>query len=274
MKKPISLLVCLGWSVSCALAGLPQPMFIYYGQALDGFGIPYHENAEVILLRGGIEVARHEIRGSLSPGVNFALYAHLDEGQEAANYSSRSVNTGDPISIIVRDAYGQKTILEQSALPPVGQPGGQIGIRVTAAVDADSDLLPDPWEEEMIHWSGGTLKAIHEVHPADDFDGDGQINRDEYGAGTFAFLDYDFFYAEKMQITPNDRMAITFWGVSGKVYSVQYKTDLSRAAWIDAPVATSDATEFSNGSAEGKNAWLTMFIPRNGDTCVYRLRVD
>lgn len=274
MKNPLSLLLCLGSSVNGALAGLPQPMFIYYGQALDGFGIPYHENAEVILLRGGTAVARHEIRGSLRPGVNFALYAHLDEGQEAANYSPRAVNTGDAISIIVRDAYGQKTILERNALPPVGQPGEQIGIRVTAAVDADSDLLPDPWEEELIYWSGGTLKSIHEVRPADDFDGDGQINGDEYGAGTFAFLDYDFFYAEKMQITPNGRIALTFWGVSGKVYSVQYKTDLSSAVWTDSPVADSDTAEFNAGSAEGRNAWLTMFIPANGSICVYRLRVN
>jgi len=35
-----------------ARAGLPQPMCIFYGQARDGYGLPYRADADVILLRG------------------------------------------------------------------------------------------------------------------------------------------------------------------------------------------------------------------------------
>ncbi|HOY58074.1 MAG TPA: hypothetical protein PK640_08040, partial [Verrucomicrobiota bacterium] len=54
-------------------AGLPQPLCVFYGQARDGYGLPYRADADVILLRGTNEIARQTINGSLAPGVNFAL---------------------------------------------------------------------------------------------------------------------------------------------------------------------------------------------------------
>jgi hypothetical protein len=59
-----------------AQAVLPQPMCIYYGQAKDEFGWPYSgsHQGDVILRIGTNEITRHHVSGSLSPGVNFALY--------------------------------------------------------------------------------------------------------------------------------------------------------------------------------------------------------
>jgi hypothetical protein len=100
-------------SASIIRAGLPQPRCVYYGQALDGYGWPYTTNAQVILLHGTDEVARHTIAGSLSPGINFALYVHLDSGTSATDYSLRALRSGDLVSIVVRDANGEQTIMEQ-----------------------------------------------------------------------------------------------------------------------------------------------------------------
>ncbi|MCW5558526.1 MAG: hypothetical protein KIT22_11935, partial [Verrucomicrobiae bacterium] len=77
------------WGIVLALAGtvaagVPQPMCVYYGQAVDGYGLPYLTNATVFLRRGTNEIARHVVRGALAPGVNFALYAHLDDGRGAS----------------------------------------------------------------------------------------------------------------------------------------------------------------------------------------------
>jgi len=84
-----------------AQAGLPQPMCIYYGQAVDGYGMPYLTNATVTLMKGTNQIARQVIRGSLSPGVNFALYVHLDSGGGSKPYSPRALSSGDFVSIYV-----------------------------------------------------------------------------------------------------------------------------------------------------------------------------
>ncbi|MCP5526297.1 MAG: hypothetical protein H7A47_05760 [Verrucomicrobiales bacterium] len=244
-----------------ALAGLPQPMCVYYGEARDGHGWPYTTNAHVVLLRGDQEIAAHTIQGSLSPGVNFALYAHLDDGRTREAYSPRAVRTGDLVSVVVRDAEGEKTIMEGSAVPAVGKPGEMVLIHVTAAEDADGDLLPDPWEQQLVDWSLGGLLGIEEVHPWDDFDGDGQSNWEEYNAGTFAFLDYDLLFAERLQRTPNGRLRISFLSVPGKVYGARYVTNPGLTRWTPAPLAVSDAADFQPAPIEGTGDWLSLYVP-------------
>ena len=86
--------------LATALAGLPQPMCVYYGQAQDGYGFPYTTNATVVLLHGTNEVASHSIRGSLSPGVNFALYVHIDDGSAAQAYSPRALRSGELVRLL------------------------------------------------------------------------------------------------------------------------------------------------------------------------------
>ena len=138
--------------------------------------LPYMQGADAILRRGTNEIARHTIRGSLSPGVNFALYVHLDDGRSAPSYSPRALRSGDLVSIVVRDRDSEQTIMENQAVPPVGLPGDLILRNVTAAEDADGDGLPDTWEWELIAWSDGRLHGLTDVNATDDFDGDGVSN--------------------------------------------------------------------------------------------------
>jgi hypothetical protein len=271
--KTLCILSAIVSLASTLHGGMPQPMFVYYGQAKDGFGIPYQENAEVVLLKEGRDIARSPIEGSRVPGVNFALYAHLDDGQGSSNYVSKAVRVGDLVSIVVRDPYGQKTIMEQGQVPPVGKPGETTAINVTAAKDVDGDLLPDQWEEEMLYWANGDFDGIHQINPGDDYDGDGQTNGEEYRAGTFAFLDYDYFFAEAMQVTANGRLAITFWGVPGKSYSAEHKSSLHDSQWVTTPLASSDTDEFETISLEGQGGWLTLYLPKDPDNKFFRLQV-
>ena len=255
-------------------AGLPQPMCVYYGEALDGFGLPYTTNATVVLMHGGQEVASHTIQGSLSPGVNFALNVHLDDGRTATSYSARALHSGDLVSIVVRDQAGEKTIMEEQAVPPVGKPGELVMINVTAAQDADGDGLPDLWEQEMVYWSFGALGSILDVNPGDDFDGDGQSNWDEYRAGTFAFLDYDLFFAEQYGRTSHGRYAITFLSVPGKVYGVRYVTSLKQTQWTASPLAISDTADFQAAPIEGTGDWLTLYVPAPLPNAFFRPTVE
>jgi hypothetical protein len=243
------------------MAGLPRPMCVYYGQALDCYGLPYRTNAEVVLYHGTDEIARQTIRGSLTPGVNFALYVHLDDGRSSTPYSKRALRSGDLVSILVRDQDGVKPIIENQVIPPVGQPGELVLINVTAGTDLDRDGLPDEWERELIYWSDGALTSLADVRGQDDFDGDGMSNLQEYRAGTFAFLDYDYLFIECYAATPNKRLECTLLSVPGKTYSVVCATNLAQAGWQSAPVALSDTGPFQDTAVEGNGDWLSLYVP-------------
>ena len=246
-------------------------MCVYYGQARDGYGLPYRTNADVVLLRGTQEVARQRIQGSLTPGVNFALYLHLDDGRTTNNYSARAVRSGEAVSIVVQDQAGQHTIMEKRSVPNVSQPGDLILINATASEDADNDGLPDTWERELVEWSGGALASIWDVRGGDDFDGDGMSNLEEYRAGTFAFLDYDYFFIEKSFRTANHRVGLSFLSVPGKCYSAAYATNLTQAVWTPCPFALSDTGEVQATSAEGDGNWLTLYLPLQEPARFFRL---
>ncbi|HEY5913565.1 MAG TPA: hypothetical protein VJA21_23505 [Verrucomicrobiae bacterium] len=256
-----------------ALSGLPQPMYVYYGQALDGYGLPYRTNADIILFHGTNEIARQTIRGSLTPGVNFALYVHLDDGRSAVPYSRRALQVGDLVRVMVRDQEGLKIIMEEQAVPPVGQPGELVFIDATAATDLDRDGLPDRWEYELIAWSGGALHTLTDVRPEDDFDGDGMTNLEEYRSGTFAFLPYDYLYIERYEPTPNNRLRLTFLSVPGKAYSVGCATNVMQAAWQPSPFAASDTGAFQETPVEGNGDWLSLYAPIDPSTWFFRLEV-
>jgi hypothetical protein len=248
-------------------------MCVYYGQALDGYGLPYRSNADVILYHGTNEIARQTISGSLSPGVNFALYVHLDDGRSPTPYSKRALYSGDVVSIVVRDQEGLKTIMENQAVPPVGQPGDLVLINATAATDLDRDGLPDQWEQELINWSGGALRTLADVRPEDDFDGDGMTNLQEYRAGTFPFLNYDYLFIEQYGRTPAGRLRLTFLSVPGKVYSLGCATNVTHAAWQPAPFALSDTDPFTAALAEGTGDWLSLYVPVDATNWFFRLEV-
>lgn len=256
-----------------AFAGMPQPMCVYYGQARDGYGLPYMQDADVILRHGTNEIARHKIHGSLSPGVNFALNVHLDDGKTAPSYSSRALHSGDLVSIIVSDRGSERTIMENQAVPAVGLPGELILRNVTAADDADGDGLSDTWESELIAWSGGLLLGLTDVRGEDDFDGDGVSNGMEYLAGTFAFLNYDYFFIEQSALSPNRRLQLSFLSVPGKTYSVESATNLTQTGWTPCEFALSDTALLQTKPAEGNGYWFSLYVPVAESPHYFRLGV-
>ena len=259
---------------SAGYAGLPQPMCVYYGQAKDGYGLPYLRDADVILRHGTNEIARQTISGSLRPGVNFALYVHLDDGRSATPYSPKALRSGDLVSIVVRDRDGEKTVMENQVVPPVGQPGDMILRNVTVAEDVDRDGLPDLWEWELIEWSDGRLRSLSDVRGEDDFDGDGMSNWMEYLSGTFPFLAYDYPRIEQSALTPNGRLRLTFLSVAGKSYSPVCTTNLTEPVWAPCAFALSDTGPLQTLPAEGNGDWFSLYLPVQEPACFFGLSVE
>jgi len=257
-----------------SFAGLPQPMIVYYGQAKDGYGWPYTKDATVILLSGTNECTRHSIAGALSPGVNFALYAPLDDSRDTNRYVRNAVRTGEVVSIVVQDRYGQKTIMESSAVPAVTKPGDILLINVTAGTDSDGDGLPDEWEQEMLDWgSNPSVTSLWDITRSGDYDGDGQSNGDEYGAGTFAFLDYDYFFVDHLAKTSGGRFKLEWLSVRAKTYNVQCSTNIPAGIWEDCEYSLTETGTLRVGPTEGDGTWFSFYLPVLDRTRAFRLTV-
>jgi hypothetical protein len=249
-------------------------MVIYCGQATDGYGWPYTENATVILLSGTNEITRQEIGGSISPGINFMLYCNLDDNSHSNRYDSTTVVTGQPVSIVIQDAYGQQTIMQSNSIPSIGTPGTVNIINITAGTDSDGDGLPDLWEQELVDASGGALTNIVDVRPEDDFDHDGVNNGDEYTSGTFAFLDYDYFYVDRVALTTNHWFDVNVITVPGKAYQLQTSDLSTPETWNNATYALTPDGDLTTDPAIGNGNRLHLYIPPQTGTQVFRLVVQ
>jgi len=252
---------------------LPQEMCIYYGQATDQFGWPYMNGADVILKSGTNEIVRHTITGSISPGMNFALYVSLDDGFSATPYSDKALREGDPIEIIVRDARGEQSIM-QTNIPPVGAAGDVILVNVTASTDTDGDGLSDAWEQEILNDSTNpAIATIEDIKPGDDYDGDGASNWQEFMSGNFAFLDYDYFFIEKVT-SLDTRFKFEMLSVPGKAYSVASRTNLISGSWIKCPFSATENGVASVGLIEGDGDWLSFYVDKPVGTKYFSLKVQ
>lgn len=259
--------VCL---VFAAIAGVPQPMVVYYGQARDGFGWPYRQNAEVILYANETEVYRYAIKGSLKPGINFLLQAFLDDGTGAERYSRQTVKATDTITIKVRDQYGLQTLVETNAIPPAASPGDIHKIFITAGDDSDGDGLSDQWEREMIDWlNDPAIQTLADIRPEDDSDHDGSSNLHEYHTGTFAFLDYDYFGLRAMTPVLPERMRIDILSVPGKRYTVEQTDDIVSPNWQSVSFAVDEVSPMDYTELEGNGDGLSFYVTVDGPQLQY-----
>jgi hypothetical protein len=276
-RYPLWLL--LAWLPLTAAAGMPQPMVVFYGQARDQFGWPYRSGATVIMRSGTNEITRQTINGSLAPGINFTLYVPIDDGRSTRLYDRTALVTGTVVNIVVADSRGETVIMESTALPPLSQPGDIVRMNITAAVDADGDGIPDEWELELIRWANDpAFTSIHDIHPHDDFDDDGVSNIDEYRAGTFAFLDYDYFMTEYFERVANNRFMIDFLSVPGKSYTIEQAdaalNNSGQFDWNAAPFALDVWGEYRGGHVDGTGGWMAFYVSTTNAPGVWRLRVE
>lgn len=259
-----------------AFSAMPQPSCIFYGQAKDDFGWPLTADAAVILRINGTEIVRHNVSGSLAPGVNFVLRAPLDDGRGTA-YRTASAIRGQQIEIVVLHNGVEKTILETNALPSVGAPGSILPINVTAGVDANQNNMPDFWDEVLVYFSDGALTNINQVVGGDDFDGDGQSNWEEYLAGTLAFLADDFFGIDSLARAGGAHAAMRFLSTAGKIYRA-YAAPTALVdghwAWSNTTFAATADEPAQNTCQEGNGQWIAVYLAATNAPQAIRMSVE
>jgi hypothetical protein len=114
----------------------------------------------------------------------------------------------------------------------VSYAGNQITLSDFQVTDSDGDGVPDHWMLE--HFNSRTAAAG--FLGADDSDGDGVSNRDEYVAGTSP---RDNLSALKTSVTVSgpeqegqeSGIAVTFQTIAGRIYDIQHSPDLKEDGW-------------------------------------------
>ncbi len=138
--------------------------------------------------------------GSTSAQVNVSVTG----GTLAAPSANFFLHLGSPANATILRANGKCTI---------------------TPVDTDGDGMPDYWE---------TLNGFAPNDPADalaDADGDGVTNRDEFTLGSNPLDAADPLRVTGMQAAAGD-FSLTFQSVAGRHYRVEYKDQLTDAAWL------------------------------------------
>lgn len=118
----------------------------------------------------------------------------------------------------------------------LSQPGGVASgfARIITQADTDGDGVPDAWENAY------GLAAADPGDRADDADGDGLSNWEEYVAGTDPTNALSFLRIERVTNAPL-ATRIEFLLISNRTYSVEFTDDLSAGEWFklaDVPART------------------------------------
>ncbi|MDF7798355.1 hypothetical protein P4C99_02710 [Pontiellaceae bacterium B1224] len=221
MKRSVLILLSLPIIVS---ASVPRPASTYFGLVKDAYGQPYLEGARISFQARNIEVVKQDISGLQGHGINFMVDLEMDDGF-GERYAPYAMREGEAVEFVVEVDGVRQTILEASTLT-VPAPGSDVALFITTGTDVDGDGLPDEWEQQMLAASGGSVTNINQIKPSDDFDQDGASNWHEYLAGTFAFLDYDYFAVEDLEQTEDGRLIFRFLSVPGKSYGLELKDSL------------------------------------------------
>ncbi len=216
----------------------PAPYYTLYGMVRDQVGQTItEEGAEVILLKGGVEVGRTPITSSMIDQ-NYELQMRLDQNRSGTTlYTDRAVAAGGLFSLVVSMNGVLFYPIEVSGNLTAGKGGERVKLDLTLGQDFDSDGLPDVWEAWQLYQAGLYPDAngnwdLTLIDKNGDFDKDGQSNQLEYIAGTFAG-DATEIFSLKIIEKLEQSVRFEFYGITGKVYTMESSQDLQ--TWTRVP---------------------------------------
>jgi hypothetical protein len=260
-----------------ALAFPPAPYYTLYGIVRDQVGQTVTaEGAQVILLKGGVEVGRTPITSS-QIDLNYELNMRLDQNRSGTKfYTEKAVAAGGIFSLVVSMNGALFYPIEVAGTLTTGKGGERVKLDLTLGQDKDKDGLPDVWEEWQLSQAGlfpdeNGAWDLSLLDSNGDFDKDGQSNLLEYIAGTFAG-DATETFGLTIREKQSESVRFEFYGITGKVYTIESSLDLK--TWTRVPFAVGAPGEGSNGYQATEVGIVSAFTaPRSSTVEIYRLSV-
>ena len=268
----ISLFLNSAFCILPSNAGLPLPGVVYYGQALNDRGWPLQRDADVALMVGGREVAVCPIGGMIAPGINFVLYAFIEDSEDGPAHPD-AVQVGDAVQLVLRTDDAETPLFTNGTIPPIPTSGEVSYIKVTQGTSSGADGIPDAWKQELVAQSAGLYTNAESVLLADDLDGDGISNLDEYRACTSAYDANDYFAIDELVAAGSNRLAITFYTIPGLAYTLQ-QTGQDHSTWQKTPVALSELGAIDVVTIGGTGSNVTCYIEPDENVTAYRAVIN
>ena len=260
-----------------AVAFPPAPYYTLYGMVRDQVGQTVTaEGAEVILLKGGVEIGRTPITSNRLDQ-SYELNLRIDQNRSGTTfYTDKAVAAGGLFSLVV-SMNGQLFYpIEVSGNLTAGKGGERVKLDLTLGEDLDKDGLPDTWEAWQLYQAG--------LYPGDDgrwdlslldksgdFDKDGPSNLLEYIAGTFAgdaTENFNLTIKEKLPAS----VRFEFYAITGKVYTIESTLDMK--TWTRVPFAVGAPGAGNNAHQASDVGIVSAFTtPRATHSEFYRLSV-
>ena len=264
-------------SATCLQAFPPAPYYTLYGMVRDQVGQTVTaEGAEIILLKGGVEVGRTPITSSRLDQ-SYELNMRLDQNRrETTFYTDKAIAASGLFSLVVTMNGESFYPIEVSGNLTAGKGGERVRLDLTLGEDKDKDGLPDTWEAWQLYQAGlypdeNGLWDLSLLNQNGDFDKDGQSNLMEYLAGTYAGDATERFgLAIKQKL--KDSVRFEFYGITGKVYTIESSLDMQ--TWTRVPFAIGALATGSQAYQATDVAILSAFAaPRSATQEFYRLTV-
>ncbi len=281
--KPPSLLLrgCSHWQAlfgfllvaGTASAFPPAPYYTLYGIVRDQVGQTVTaEGAEVILLKGGVEVGRTPITSNRIDQ-SYELNMRLDQNRTGTTfYTDKAIAASGLFSLVVSMNGVLFYPIEVSGNLTAGKGGERVKLDLTLGEDLDKDGLPDTWEAWQLYQAGvENYEDLTLLDKNGDFDKDGQSNLLEYIAGTFAGDATETFGLTIKEKLPQS-VRFEFYGITGKVYTIESSLDMK--TWTRVPFAVGAPGTGSTGYQATDVSVVSAFTaPRSGSSEFYRLSV-
>jgi hypothetical protein len=277
MTSIFKLLLLLLLLASSSQAFPPAPYYTLFGVVRDQVGQTVTaEGAEVILLKGGVEVGRTPITSS-QIDLNYELNMRLDQNRSGTTfYTEKAVAAGGLFSLVVSMNGALFYPIEVSGNLTAGKGGERVKLDLTLGEDKDKDGLPDTWEAWQLYQAGLYPNEngnwdLSLIDPNGDFDKDGQSNLLEYIAGTFAGDATETFGLTLKEKLPQS-VRFEFYGITGKVYTIESSFDMK--TWTRVAFSVGASSTEANGYQATSVGIVSVFTaPRSTTSEFYRLSV-
>ena len=246
MKYHCNPLLLLSLAATGARAFPPAPYYTLFGTVRDQVGQAVTaEGAQVLLLKGGVEVGRAPVNAVQAIDQNYELSVRIDQNRSGTTlYTDKAVVAEGPFSVVVEMNGVKFYPIEVTGDLTAGKGSERLRLDLNLGEDSDRDGLPDVWEQWQLFQAGKSPDnngnwPIHLLDKNGDFDGDGQSNFREYVAGTFAGDATEFF---KLEIKEKlaEKIRFEFYAITGKTYTIERSTD--NQTWTRVPFTAGPAT--------------------------------